>query len=185
MNFLNWANGVWNKLFKKEIKERFNTDILLSDTMEKWINIFYNITSGNPPWSDPEDDVETINWAGQIDDITAGLVTLDIGIEMPDTPRGKYLQKQADYVLQIIHDKVSEGLGNCGMMFKPNGENVDYIEPGNFTPTDADSNGNILGCVFQSQVQRNDWTYTKLQYPRFEKTDGEGGQERKIYRLSN
>lgn len=172
-------------MFKREIKERFGADILLSDVMEAWINRFYNITSGNAPWVDPEDDVESINWAGQIDDITAGLVTLDIGIEMPDTPRGQYLQKYADYVLQIIHDKVSEGLGNCGVMFKPNGENVDYVEPGNFAPTDCDSNGNILGCVFQNQIQRNDWTYTKLEYHRFEKVTGEDGHEQKVYRISN
>lgn len=185
MGLITWIKAVWNKLFKREIKERFGADILLSDVMEAWINRFYNITSGNAPWVDPEDDVESINWAGQIDDITAGLVTLDIGIEMPDTPRGQYLQKYADYVLQIIHDKVSEGLGNCGVMFKPNGENVDYVEPGNFAPTDCDSNGNILGCVFQNQIQRNDWTYTKLEYHRFEKVTGEDVQEQKVYRISN
>jgi len=172
-------------LFKREIKERFGADILLSDTMESYIGRFYDITSGRPSWEDVEDDIESINFAGFIDDVTAKLVTLDLGIELPDTPRGKYLQKQADYILQVINDKVSEAIGNCGLMFKPNGKNVDYIEPGNFAPTETDSNGNILGCVFQSQVQRKDWTYTRLEWHRFEDMAGENGEERRIYRITN
>lgn len=167
-------------MFKREILEKFDTDLLLSDQMQGWIDKFYNITSGKPPWIDPEDDIESINFAGFIDDVTAGLVTLDIGIEMPNTARGQYLQKQADYVLQVINDKVSEALGNCGLMFKPNGTNIDYMEPGTFAPTEIDSNGNILGCVFQTQTTKKDTTYTRLEWHRFEGTDKE-----RVYRITN
>ena len=93
MGLINWitdkVKAVWNKLFKREIEERFDTDLLLSDTMTAWIDKFEHITAGKPEWIDPEDDIESINFAGFIDDVTAGLVTLDIGIEMPDTPRGR------------------------------------------------------------------------------------------------
>lgn len=180
MGLIKWIKAVWNKLFKKEIVKRFNTDLLLSDTMENWIDRFENITAGRPDWLDPEDDIESINFAGFIDDVTAGLVTLDIGIEMPDTTRGKYLQEQADYILQVINDKTSEALGNCGLMFKPNGTNVDYVEPGAFAPTETDSNGNILGCVFQTQIVRNDTTYTRLEWHRFEEKG-----EKRVYRITN
>jgi len=37
MGLITWIKAVWNKLFKKEIKERFGADLLLSDTMEAWI----------------------------------------------------------------------------------------------------------------------------------------------------
>ena len=157
MGLITWIKAVWNKLFRKEIEERFQADVQLSSVMEAAINKYYNITAGKPPWLDPEDDIESINFAGYIDDVTAGLVTLDLGIDISGGERAEYLQKQADYVLSVITDKVSEALGNCGMMFKPNGQNVDYIEPGNFAPTETDSNGNILGCVFQSQIDRGDW----------------------------
>lgn len=185
MGLITWAKAVLNKLFKREIKERFDADILLSDTMEIWINRFYNITGNIPDWLDPEDDIETINYAGTIDDITAKWVTLNIGITMPDTPRGKYLQKQADYILQKVQDKTSEALGNCGLMFKPNGKNVDYMEPGTFAPTETDSNGNILGCVFQFQIYRNDWTYTRLEWHRFEEVEGKDGQPERALRITN
>lgn len=172
-------------MFKREIEERFGADILLSDTMEAWIEKFYNITGNIPPWLDPDDEIETINYAATIDDITAKWVTLNISITMPDTPRGKYLQKQADYILQKVQDKTSEALGNCGLMFKPNGKNVDYMEPGTFAPTETDSNGNILGCVFQFQIYRNDWTYTRLEWHRFEETEGEDGQPVQVLRITN
>ncbi len=180
MGLITWIKAVWNKLFRREIEERFDTDLLLSEPMLKWIGKFENITSGRPEWVDPEDDIESINFAGFIDDVTAGLVTLDIGIEMPDTPHGRYLQKQADYILQVINDKTSEALGNCGLMFKPNGTNVDYVEPGCFAPTEIDSNGNILGCVFQTQTKLKDFTYTRLEWHRFDE-DGEN----RVYRITN
>lgn len=181
MNFLSWTNGVREKLFRREIEEKFDADILLSPEMETWIDRFYNITSGNPPWVDKEDDISSINFAGFIGDVTAGLVTLEATIKMPDTPRGKYLQKQADYVMQVLQDKVSEGISNAGIMFKPNGKNVDYVEPGNFAPTDVDSNGNIWGCVFQEQKKKDKYYYTRLEWHRFE--DAEDG--RRIYHITN
>ncbi len=180
MGIISWIKAVWNKMFKKEIEERFNADILLSSEMESYIDKFYRITSGHPDWEDVEDDIESINFAGFIDDVTAGLVTLDAKIKMPDTPRGKLLQESADYVLQVLHDKVSEALGNAGLMFKPNGKNVDYVEPGNFAPTDVDSNGNILGCVFQDQKKVGDYYYTRLEWHRFENIG-----EMRVYRITN
>lgn len=180
MGLITWIKAVWNKLFKKEIEERFNADILLSPTMENWIDKFNRITSGHPDWEDAEDGIESINFAGYIDDVTAGLVTLDAKIKMPDTARGKLLQESADYVLQVLNDKVSEALGNVGLMFKPNGKNVDYVEPGNFAPTDVDSNGNILGCVFQDQRKVGDCYYTRLEWHRFEDI-----AENHVYRITN
>ena len=185
MGLITWIKAVWNKLFKKEIEERFQADVQLSSVMEAAIDKFYNITAGRPPWIDSEDDIESINFAGYIDDVTAGLVTLDLGIDISGSERADYLQQQADYVLKVIHDKVSEAVGNCGIMFKPNGQNVDYIEPGNFAPTETDSNGNILGCVFQTQIQRGDYTYTRLEWHRFEDATAEDGMSVRVYRITN
>lgn len=185
MGIITWIKAVWNRLFRKEIEERFQTDIQLSSVMESAINEYYNITAGKPPWLDPEDDIEGINFAGYINDVTAGLVTLDLGIDISGNERADYLQKKADYVLAVITDKVSEALGNCGIMFKPNGQNVDYVEPGNFAPTETDSNGNILGCVFQTQIQRGDYTYTRLEWHRFEGATAEDGTPSRVYRITN
>ena len=185
MGLITWIKAVWNKLFRKEIEDRFQADVQLSSVMETAIEKFYCITAGRPPWMDPKDDIDSINFAGYIDDVTAGLVTLDLGIDISGSERADYLQKQADYVLAVIHDKVSEGIGNCGIMFKPNGQNIDYIEPGSFAPTETDSNGNILGCVFQSQIQRGNYTYTRLEWHRFEDAATEDGTVAQVYRITN
>ena len=133
---------------RREAKDVFGIEINSNSKMDSLINQWYNITGGNPPWIDAEDDIESINFAQFIDDVTSGLVTLDIGLSLPDSARGKHLQKVADYLMEKIDEKVSDALGNAGIMFKPNGDNLDYYYPGSFVPTEWDSNGNILGCIF-------------------------------------
>ena len=165
---------------RRDIKEVF--DITVPDTglMDAHIQTWYNITGGNPPWVDPDDDVKSVNFAQFIDDVTSGLVTLDIGVSLPDTPRGDHLNKLINYVLQKMDNKVSDALGNAGIMFKPNGETVDYFAPGWFMPTSWDSNGNINGCMFIQREVIGDKHYTKYEYHRYEQADGE-----KLYRISN
>lgn len=165
---------------KREADEVFGIDVPDNSRMETLIQYWYNITAGSPAWLDEDDDIRTINFAQQIDDVTAGLVTLDIGVSMPDSPRGKYLQGIADYVLQRIDQTVSNALGNAGVMFKPNGNDVDYYYPGCFIPTDWDSNGNILGCIFVNRRYINKNVYTKFEYHRFETIGNE-----QVYCISN
>ena len=74
-------------------------------------------------------------------------MTLDLGIDISGGERAEYLQRQADYVLAVITDKVSEALGNCGIMFKPNGNNVDYIEQEICTNRDGQQRQYSWVCV--------------------------------------
>ena len=167
-------------MFRNDIEKTFGTAVQVSDIMDAWIVKFSKITQGSPWWADEEDDIESINFAKYIDDVTAGLVTLDLGIAVSGGERADWLQKQADYVLKVITDKVSEGLGNVGIMFKPNGQNVDYIEPGCFYPTDTNSNGDILGCIFITRIQKNRKYYSRFEWHRFEEIG-----DHKFYEVSN
>ena len=82
MSIFTKIKAVLNGLFRKEVKDAFDTEILLSDAMDIAINDFYKITSGNPRWVDKDDDIRSINFAGYIDNVTAGLVTLDLDIQV-------------------------------------------------------------------------------------------------------
>ena len=175
----------WRRLFGAEVKKVFGVIPQLSETMDDWISTWNGITAGTPYWEDPEDDVHSIGFAGYIDDVTAGLATLDLGIEVSGSARAEYLQKQADYVLARMQDKVSEGLGNVGIIFKPNGVNTDYVSPGDFIPTDTNSNGDILGCVFRSTYTDGTWYYTRLEWHRFEDALTETGENARLYRITN
>lgn len=188
--------GLWQRikeavkiLFRKEIREAFDIDVKVSAGMEQAINEWYNITGGNPPWLDPEDDVKTINAAAFISDLTANLVTLDIGVKVSGGARAEWLQKHADYILRALPDKVAVALGNAGIILKPNGENVDYIEPGNFFPTEVNSNGDILGCAFRDEAQmiagEKTMYYTKWEWQRFEQVKDEAGNPVKVYTITN
>ena len=167
-----WLKGFLSKMFRREAEKDFK--IQLNDQMMPWIVKYESISEGRPPWQ--SEDVRSVGLAGFINDYIAKLVTLDVSIECPDTPRGLWMQEQADYILEVLQEKVSVAVGGCGIMFKPNGRNVDYVKPTDFIPTEYDSNGNITGCVFQSRLRKGDTTFVKLEWHRFE---GE------VYRISN
>lgn len=152
---------------RRDAMDVFGVDVNTSGNMREWIEQWDKITEGNPMWIDAEDDVKSYNFAQFIDDVTSGLVTLDLGIHLPEGPRGEYLQGVADYLLQTIDTHVSDALGNAGIMFKPNGKNIDYYRAGEFLPTDWDSNKNITGCIFMRTINRGRYIYSKYEYHRF------------------
>ncbi len=181
MGLINRIKETLGKMFlRKEAKEVFGIEVNNSSKMDSMISLWYNITAGDPYWVDKEDDIKTINFAQYINNVTSGLVTLDIGINLPDSQRGRYLQQISDYLMQKIDEKVSDALGNAGIMFKPNVDSIDYFYPGSFMPTEWDSNGNILGCIFVRKKYIGKRVYTKFEYHRFEKVG-----EKKIYVVSN
>lgn len=181
MGLIRWIKETWSKVFlRREASEVFNIELPGAGRIDGLVQEWYNITGGNPPWLDPDDDIVSINFAQFISDVTAGLVTLDLGVSLPDTPRGRYLQKIADYVLVKMDGRVSDALGNAGIVFKPNGTNVDFCYPGSFVITDWDSNNNPRGMLFISRKYKNKKVYTKFEYQRFE--DVEDGV---VFAISN
>lgn len=164
---------------RKEAKDIFGIE-LPEEVADAYVSEWYNITAGKPPWLDPADDVKSINFAQFVGDVTAGLVVLDIGISLPDTPRGQYLQKIANYTISILDNKVSDALGNAGIMFKPNGDTVDFYAPGNFLITDWDSSHTPTAAIFFDREVIGEKTYTKYEYHRFEDVGGV-----RVYAVSN
>ena len=63
MGLISLMRSVWNRMFRKEITEKFDTEVQLSSLMEIWISKYYSITSGFPYWEDKEDDMKSINFA--------------------------------------------------------------------------------------------------------------------------
>lgn len=159
-----WLKGVFSKLFKQEVEKQF--DVRLDTRMLPLILQYENISKGSPPWL--KENMKSLGLAGFINDYISRLVTLDVSIAFPETPRGELLQEKADYILEVLQEKVSDGIGGCGLMFKPNGTDIDYISPKDFAITDSDSNGNVTGAVFQSQIAKNKKVYTRLEWHRFE-----------------
>ena len=61
MGFFHWVKGVIERMFfKTDAKRIFDTDILLSDTMDKAVKMWNRIYSGRPDWLDEENHIKTI-----------------------------------------------------------------------------------------------------------------------------
>ncbi|MCM1245991.1 MAG: phage capsid protein [Roseburia sp.] len=180
MGIIKWLKGVINNMFRTDAKKIFDVNICMTDRMESAIKEWRDITSGEPPWKDTGDDIDTINFAAFISKDIAKKVCLDIDISATGS-RGKYTQSVVNELKKVLRNKVEDGCRLGGIMFKPNGSDnpancIDYIKADNFFVTDKNSNGDITGCIFVDWYNENKRYYRRFEYHRFE---GD------IYRITN
>ena len=102
MGFISWLKGVIGKMFKKEdAKKAFDTDVILSASMESAITSWYNIVGGRPNWVSKEDDIDTVNFAKFVTADTAKKICLDIDINVDGSARADYLQSVIDALKKV------------------------------------------------------------------------------------
>ena len=150
-----------------DIGKIFGVDFIISSDMSNAISNWDAISSGNPPWLNASDDIDTINAAKMISDFRAKLTTLDIGVAISGSARAEFLQTVADELLKRLPDKLTDADRLGGMIIKWNGEAWDFIMNGDFGVTSKDSNGLITGAVFAAYATQNGAQYTRLEYHRF------------------
>lgn len=168
MGVINWIKGVIEKMFfKTDAKRIFDTDILLSDVMDKNIRKWNQIYAGHPSWLDAEDHIKTINFAKSVTSETARLACLDLSIKIDGSARATYLQNVVDDMFDKIREYVEKGCANGTIILKPNGAGIDCFDPQRFLATETDGNGNIRGAIFFDFYVQSDDHYTKMEYHRF------------------
>lgn len=154
--------------FKSDAKRVFDTDILLSDTMDAAIRTWNQIYSGHPGWVDNENHIKTINFAKSITSETARLTCLDLSIKIDGSARATYLQSIIDEMFDKIRGYVEKGCANGTIVLKPNGNGVDCFVPGiDCLPTETDGLNNIRGAIFFDFYVKSDNHYTRMEYHRF------------------
>lgn len=168
MGFFQRVKEVLTGMFTAQAEKDFDIDVFTD--MDGFIREAEAISMGKPPWE--TDEIKTRGLAQFINEYMAKLVCLNIDIKSDD----EFLQQQADYLLANLQNNIAYALGSCGIMFKPTESGIDYVKSGDFKPVSYDSNGNILSCVFQSQIKKGKLIYTRLEYHRFEDDQ---------YRISN
>lgn len=160
-----------------DVASAFGVELISSDAMEQKLREWDSTFKGRPKWLNADDHVETINMAKHIADYRARLTTLDINIAVSgasessrpaSSPRAEYLQTVADKLIDKLPEKLADADGLGGIMLKWNGDNWDFILPGDFGITHTDSNGAINGAIFASHAEQNGGRYTRLEYHRFE-----------------
>lgn len=182
-------------LFKTDAEKAFGVETYLSTEMDNAIKLWEQLEGAHglkPPWV--KGKVETINFSNTIADELAKLITQNIDIKVEGLRPGmmpEQMQKVIDkYFLDnapiIINDMVKFG----GVMAKWDGKGVEYLRPGMFVPTEADSNKEIHAAIFFSFHTKGKKYYTKMEWHRFEtesrKNETTGEMETaKVYRISN
>ena len=153
-------------IFKNRAKEDFNIEPIVSQSMESMIEKCFAIYQGNPEWLDEEDHIKTVNFAKAICSETARLAMLGTKITIDGSARAEWLQEQIDNVYFKLRDWVEYSCAYGTVIFKPNGNGVDFVSPGNFMVTDS-TNGEITGIVFINRETVGKKYYTRLEYHRF------------------
>lgn len=152
-----------------DVGRAFGVDLIRSDEMDNAIKLWDNISTGKPPWVDPEDGIFTINMAKHIADTRARLIMLDIGITVSNgtdqkNPRAAWLQERVDELMRKLPDKMPDAVRLGGLVIKFNGQNWDYILPSDFGITKVDGSGNISGAVFAEHYVEGKAHFTRLEY---------------------
>lgn len=152
---------------RTDIGKTFGVELIQSSEMNAALTLWDNITSGRPPWLDPDDDVRTYNMGKHISDYRARLVCLDLGVALSGSPRADYLQTICNDLIKRLPDKVADAERLGGIAIKWNGSSWDFALPGEFGITKQDGNGNIVGAIFAEYITHGIDHYTRLEYHRF------------------
>lgn len=152
---------------RTDIGKTFGVELIQSSEMNAALTLWDNITSGRPPWLNPDDDVRTYNMGKHISDYRARLVCLDLGVALSGSPRADYLQTICNDLIKRLPDKVADAERLGGIAIKWNGSSWDFALPGEFGITKQDGNGNIVGAIFAEYITHGIDHYTRLEYHRF------------------
>jgi A118 family predicted phage portal protein len=153
-------------LLKSRAKEEFEIESIISDQMSAWVQECVNIYQGNPCWLDPDDNIDTVNFAKAICSEVARLALLGVGIQVDGSARAEWLQEQIDQVYFQLREWVEYGCAFGTVILKPNGNTVELYQPNRFEVTHA-TNGKIDGVVFYNIEQVGKKYYNRLEYHRF------------------
>lgn len=166
MSILKTIKGWFAMLFMSEAKEEFEIESIISGQMSAWVQECVNIYQGNPCWLDPDDNIDTVNFAKSVCSEVARLTMMGVGITVDGSGRANWLMEQINAIYPKIREWVEYGCAYGTIILKPNGNTVDLYTPDRFEVAHA-TNGNIDGIVFCNQEQVGKKWYTRLEYHRF------------------
>lgn len=162
-------------LLKSRAKDEFNIEPISFPGMAPWVSECVNIYQGNPCWLNPDDHIDTVNFAKTICSEISRLTNLGIKVTVDGSARADWLQEQVNKIYFKLREWVEYGSAYGTVILKVNGDSVELYTPDRFEATQV-TNGKITGVVFYDTQKVGDTWYTRLEYHRFE-----GGQ----YRITN
>ena len=190
MGLIDKLKGLWNTMFKDEVTKVYHVRGLETPDMMQAISAWMEIYSGSPRWVSKDTGIQSINFAKYICSEVARLACLDIDISF-DGARKEAMQDYWDKaILPRFQHWVEYGAAVGSFILKPSGEGVDFITPDRFQITQVDSNGKIMGAVFQDDYSEWGKYYTKLEHHTFwtanvKMPDSDEYVQKTFYRIEN
>ena len=154
-------------LLKSRAKDEFNIEPISFPGMAPWVSECVNIYHGNPCWLDPDDHIDTVNFAKTICSEISQLINLGIKVTVDGSARADWLQEQVNKIYFKLREWVEYGSAYGTIILKVNGDSAELYTPDRFEVTQV-TNGKITGVVFYDTQKVGDTWYTRLEYHRFE-----------------
>lgn len=163
------------------IKEEFEIENIISQSMERMIKKCADIYQGIPEWVDANEHIKTINFAKSVCSETARLAMLGTSIKITGSKRADWMQEIIDKEYSNIRRWTEYACAYGTIVLRFNGNNVEFYTPDEVYITDSDSD-RISGIVFviSEKVGKEEY-YTKLEFQRF-LPDGKYAISKRIYK---
>lgn len=161
---INWIRRVINNLFaKQDIKDALNIDVAVSEEMVEAINLWSDMYEDKAYWIDNA-NTHSLNLPSSIANEISRLVTLEVRTEVIENEK---LNEAYQLVVEDLKEITEYAAAKGGLMLKPylDGDRVlvDYVQAGMFFPTEYDSNGEIISCIFVDRRRIGSNIYTRLE----------------------
>lgn len=156
---------------KSTITEATKIDIAVSSEMSQAIDLWEKMYFNKAPWLKPE-EVESLNLPASIANEFAKLTILELKSEITGSARANYINDiYKEKILKKLGNELEKGNALGGLVFKPYVKNnkicIDMVSANQFYPTEFNSNDDVIGGIFVSQITKGDDIYTRLEYHRF------------------
>lgn len=162
MNIIKSIRERVRKIFpKRTIKQAYNTDIVLSDTMSAHIDEWEKMYSGKAPWTD-NDEVISLRLEQAIVREFANIALNEMNTSVSDERLNKIYQES----LKNLNMNLQKGLALGAMVIKPvSADTVQYVPQSSFIPIEYDINGKLMKVIFPEIKQISDFEYIiRLEY---------------------
>lgn len=164
-SILKTIKGWFRNMFGGKASEIYDVDSIVSSKVDSLVKNCIRVYTGAPEWINPEDGIDTINFAQTLCEETAKLTTLAISIRI-DGKNKDWLQKIINKNYYNLRTWVEYGMAYGMIAMKPTGDSIEMLTYDRFIPTDVDGD-NITGAVFFYSEQVDEKWYTRLEYHRF------------------
>lgn len=158
-SFINWLKGLIRLFKKDDIKRAFSVTGVISDAMQKRLELWGDMYAGNAPWLS-----ENIFSLRLEQAITREFSNITLG-EMCLTISNEKLHSLVENAIVGINERFQAGLATGAMIIKPLGaDKVQYVPQNSYIPVEFDSSGRLTKVIFPEVIKRGEVYYIRLEY---------------------